>query len=99
MKTSACPSGIIKSVISLIFYFSLCFIAQSQYTFKVDMTDPYEKELFNPEEGDKVLLRGSFCDWSGEAFIMKREGKSFIFSGWALNSLFMYSTDFSFISL
>jgi len=55
--------------------------AQTTVTFRVNMTDPFNKGLLDTVAADRVLLRGSFCDWSGNEYILEDKEKDLIFSG------------------
>ena len=44
--------------------------SQNDIQFRVDMRDALDHEFFLPGEGDRVILRGSFCDWLGERFVL-----------------------------
>ena len=54
---------------------------QTPVTFRVDMTDPFEKKLLDTVAGDRVLLRGSFCEWSGNDYVLEDEDRDLIYSG------------------
>jgi len=45
------------------------------------MTDPYDLGLFSPIEGDRVIVRGSFCEWSGDAYELDGGASDLIYSG------------------
>ncbi len=55
--------------------------SQTAITFRVNMKDPYEKGLLDTVAGDQVLLRGSFCDWAGNKYILEDRDGDLIFSG------------------
>jgi len=47
----------------------------------IDMTDPYSKGLLDPSDGDQVILRGSFCDWSGNEYVVEDLDTDLVYSG------------------
>jgi len=55
--------------------------SQTPVTFRVDMTDPYNKKLLDTVVGDQVILRGSFCDWSGIDYVLEDKDRDLIYSG------------------
>lgn len=55
--------------------------SQTSVTFRINMTDPYRKGLLDTVAGDRVILRGSFCDWSGNDYILEDKERDLLFSG------------------
>ncbi len=45
--------------------------AQHDICFRVDMQDALDRELFQPANGDRVILRGSFGGWVGNALELR----------------------------
>jgi len=55
--------------------------AQVQHTFRVDMSGTIEKGLFEPPEGDRIILRGSFNDWRENKYVLNDEDGDGIYTG------------------
>jgi len=55
--------------------------SQTLVTFRVDVTDPYNKKLLDTVAGDQVILRGNFCDWSGIDYVLEDKDRDLIYSG------------------
>ncbi len=45
--------------------------AQNDICFRVNMKDAVDRELFVPAEGDRVILRGNFCGWVGNKWVLR----------------------------
>ena len=43
---------------------------KTQITFQVDMRIPLQHQIFNPLNGDRVVLRGNFNGWSGNTAVL-----------------------------
>ncbi len=54
---------------------------QNDIHFRVDMNDAKDWELFAPEDGDRVILRGTFSGWEGDRYELKDEETDGKYSG------------------
>lgn len=54
---------------------------QADVTFSVDMTVEIDKDSFDPEGDQEVLVRGGFNEWEGNSFKLDREGNTGVYSG------------------
>jgi hypothetical protein len=70
---------IIMALFFLVVYISG--LAQTPVAFQVNMTDPFMKGLLDTVSGDRVLLRGSFCEWTGIDYVLEDKERDLIFSG------------------
>lgn len=55
--------------------------SQTAITFRVDMSDPHRKKLLDTLGGDRVIVRGSFCNWSGNDYVLEDQDGNLVFSG------------------
>lgn len=55
--------------------------AQNNITFRVNLKEPIQKNLFSKQAGDIVLLRGSFNDWEGNNLKLNDDDKDSIYTG------------------
>nr|NQU94507.1 hypothetical protein [Bacteroidota bacterium] len=55
--------------------------AQNDIHFGVDMTSPVECGLFSQDEGDSVILRGTFNAWAGKDYVLSDPDNDFRYDG------------------
>jgi hypothetical protein len=69
-------------IIWMVLLLSICSSSPSQnvITFQVDMTASLQQELFLPDAGDAVILRGSFNDWQSNVWQLKDNDGDSIYS-------------------
>ena len=70
-------------IIMTVFYLGVTVsgLSQTSITFRINMTDPYKKGLLDTVAGDRVLLGGSFCDWTGFDYMLEDKDGDLVFSG------------------
>ncbi len=54
---------------------------QNEIGFRVDLSDAFDREFFVPANGDRVILRGTFTEWGGDALELRDEDGDGIFAG------------------
>ena len=55
--------------------------AQDNITFRINLKEPINKNIFSPSTGDKIIVRGSFDGWNTNSFILNDDDADSIFSG------------------
>jgi len=55
--------------------------AQSKVTFQLNLDPLVKEQVFSPEEGNRVFVRGSFNDWQGSDFELTRKATGNLYSG------------------
>ena len=76
-------TGIIKTVIVLMMGMLLAYplFSQNELTFQVDMNLKINEGVFQPANGDFVVVRGSFNDWSSDSEILDDLDADGIYAG------------------
>ncbi len=55
--------------------------AQSSVTFRLSMAELVERNLFLPDSGERVVVRGSFNQWTGESNVLQKVGTGSLYTG------------------
>ena len=55
--------------------------AQNNITFRINLKEPINKNIFSPSSGDIIIMRGSFEGWNTNDYNLKDEDEDSIFSG------------------
>ena len=55
--------------------------AQSKVTFQLNLDTFVEEQLFTPDGGMRVYVRGSFNNWQGTAYELAREAMGNLYTG------------------
>ena len=55
--------------------------AQNSITFQVSLKEPIKKNLFSEQEGDIVVIRGSFNGWQSNSFKLTDDDDDSVYSG------------------
>lgn len=70
-----------RGVISILFIIlPFRIFSQSNITFNLDVHELINKKLFLPSNGEKILIRGSFNNWTSEEFILLKQNSDNIYS-------------------
>ncbi|MBD3289008.1 hypothetical protein GF337_09410 [candidate division KSB1 bacterium] len=75
-------------LLALFVIFSSNLHGQSTITFQLNMSPLIEKNLFHPEKGEKVFVRGNFNQWNGDDYQLSRNAESNVYRA-------AFSIDFS----
>ena len=70
--------------ISILFFSTILFLnlyGQTSTMFNLDMQTLIEKDLFFPDRGERIFVRGNFNNWEGFEFELVKFGDTYIYSG------------------
>ncbi len=55
--------------------------AQNNITFRINLKEPINKNIFSPSSGDKIIVRGSFEGWNTSDYNLLDNDQDSVFSG------------------